>query len=63
MFLTCSQEMNLKAEDIYLRTPEFLHAHGIELWTEKEVQEQLSALRNGWSRSSHGEGMPTPTQH
>jgi len=30
--------MNLKAEDIYLRKPEFLCAHGIELWTEKEVQ-------------------------
>ncbi|KFO94797.1 Apoptosis-inducing factor 3, partial [Buceros rhinoceros silvestris] len=32
-----SKEMNLKAEDVYLRTPEFLDAHGIELWTEKEA--------------------------
>ncbi|NXD68281.1 AIFM3 factor, partial [Eolophus roseicapillus] len=32
-----TKEMNLKAEDIYMRTPEFLHAHGIELWTEKEA--------------------------
>ncbi|XP_063198362.1 apoptosis-inducing factor 3-like [Chroicocephalus ridibundus] len=32
-----SKEMNLKAEDIYLRKPEFLTAHGIELWTEKEA--------------------------
>ncbi|XP_065550749.1 apoptosis-inducing factor 3-like isoform X5 [Lathamus discolor] len=32
-----TKEMNLKAEDIYMRTPEFLHVHGIELWTEKEA--------------------------
>ncbi|XP_009583374.1 PREDICTED: apoptosis-inducing factor 3-like [Fulmarus glacialis] len=32
-----SKEMNLKAEDICLRKPEFLDAHGIELWTEKEA--------------------------
>ncbi|KGL93409.1 Apoptosis-inducing factor 3, partial [Charadrius vociferus] len=32
-----SKEMNLKAEDFYLRKPEFLDAHGIELWTEKEA--------------------------
>ncbi|NXK81724.1 AIFM3 factor, partial [Amazona guildingii] len=32
-----SKEMNLKAEDIYMRTPEFLDAHGIELWTQKEA--------------------------
>ncbi|XP_010022843.1 PREDICTED: apoptosis-inducing factor 3-like, partial [Nestor notabilis] len=32
-----TKEMNLKAEDIYMRTPEFLDAHGIELWTEKEA--------------------------
>ncbi|XP_008946946.1 PREDICTED: apoptosis-inducing factor 3-like [Merops nubicus] len=32
-----SKEMNLKAEDIYLRKPEFLHARDIELWTEKEA--------------------------
>ncbi|XP_061868432.1 apoptosis-inducing factor 3-like isoform X2 [Colius striatus] len=32
-----SKVMNLKAEDIYLRKPEFLKARGIELWTEKEA--------------------------
>ncbi|NXK12777.1 AIFM3 factor, partial [Herpetotheres cachinnans] len=32
-----SKEMNLKAEDVYLRKPEFLDAHGIELWTGKEA--------------------------
>ncbi|KFR13667.1 Apoptosis-inducing factor 3, partial [Opisthocomus hoazin] len=32
-----TKEMNLKAEDIYLRKPEFLRAHSIELWTEKEA--------------------------
>ncbi|NWS78810.1 AIFM3 factor, partial [Crotophaga sulcirostris] len=32
-----SKNMNLKAEDIYLRKPEFLDAHCIELWTEKEA--------------------------
>ncbi|NXI09554.1 AIFM3 factor, partial [Irena cyanogastra] len=32
-----SKEMNLKAEDIYLRKPEFLKARGIEFWTEKEA--------------------------
>ncbi|KFV50401.1 Apoptosis-inducing factor 3, partial [Tyto alba] len=32
-----SKEMNLKAEDMYLRKPEFLDAHCIELWTEKEA--------------------------
>lgn len=53
--------MNLKAEDFYLRKPEFLNAHGIELWTEKEVQDQLSSVLNGWSCSCHGEGMPTLT--
>jgi len=52
--------MNLKAEDIYLRKPEFLRAHSIELWTEKEVQEQLSSALNEWSCSRHGEGVPTP---
>lgn len=46
LFLLCLQEMNLKAEDIYMRTPEFLDAHGIELWAEKEVQEQLSSDLN-----------------
>ncbi|NXO99134.1 AIFM3 factor, partial [Certhia brachydactyla] len=32
-----SKEMNLKAEDFYLRKPEFLEAQGIEFWTEKEA--------------------------
>ncbi|NWS10319.1 AIFM3 factor, partial [Pachyramphus minor] len=32
-----SKEMDLKAEDIYLRKPEFLDAQGIEFWTEKEA--------------------------
>ncbi|XP_074778747.1 apoptosis-inducing factor 3-like [Athene noctua] len=32
-----SKEMDLKAEDIYLRKPEFLDARGIEVWTEKEA--------------------------
>ncbi|XP_069729853.1 apoptosis-inducing factor 3-like [Phaenicophaeus curvirostris] len=32
-----SKNMNLKAEDIYLRKPEFLNARCIELWTEKEA--------------------------
>ncbi|XP_009467904.1 PREDICTED: apoptosis-inducing factor 3-like, partial [Nipponia nippon] len=32
-----SKKMNLKAEDIYLRKPEFLDARGIEVWTEKEA--------------------------
>lgn len=39
--------MNLKAEDIYLRKPEFLEARGIEFWTEKEVPEQLSSVLSG----------------
>ncbi|NXM16608.1 AIFM3 factor, partial [Ploceus nigricollis] len=34
-----SKQMNLKAEDLYLRKPEFLEARGIELWTEKEAVE------------------------
>lgn len=55
LLLLCLQEMNLKAEDIYMRTPEFLHAHGIELWTEKEVHEQLSSDLNRRLRSCHGE--------
>ncbi|NXY50469.1 AIFM3 factor, partial [Ceuthmochares aereus] len=32
-----SKNMNLKAEDIYLRKPEFLSARCIEVWTEKEA--------------------------
>lgn len=47
--------MNLKAEDIYLRKPEFLCAHGIELWTEKEVQKQLRSVLSGWFSSCHEE--------
>lgn len=39
--------MNLKAEDIYLRKPEFLQAQDIEFWTEKEVPEQLSSVLRG----------------
>ncbi|XP_033924725.1 apoptosis-inducing factor 3-like [Melopsittacus undulatus] len=50
-----TKEMNLKAEDIYMRTPEFLDAHGIELWTQKEAvsvdfQEQKVHFQDG---SSH----------
>ncbi|NXG59885.1 AIFM3 factor, partial [Hemiprocne comata] len=32
-----SKEMNLKAEDVYLRKPELLAAQGIEFWKEKEA--------------------------
>ncbi|NXO29757.1 AIFM3 factor, partial [Cisticola juncidis] len=32
-----SKQMNLKPEDVYMRTPEFLKAEGIEFWTEKEA--------------------------
>ncbi|NWV00777.1 AIFM3 factor, partial [Upupa epops] len=50
-----SKEMNLKAEDIYLRKPEFLRAHGIELWTEKEAasvdfQKQKVSFTDGSSQ-------------
>ncbi|NXN96907.1 AIFM3 factor, partial [Rhinopomastus cyanomelas] len=50
-----SKEMNLKAEDIYLRKPEFLIAHGIELWTEKEAvsvdfQKQKVSFADGSSQ-------------
>ncbi|KFV81822.1 Apoptosis-inducing factor 3, partial [Struthio camelus australis] len=50
-----SKEMNLKAEDIYLRTPEFLDARGIELWTEREAvsvdfQRQKVRFKNGSSQ-------------
>lgn len=47
ILLLCFQEMNLKAEDIYLRKPEFLEARGIEFWTEKEVPEQLGSILMG----------------
>ena len=63
IFLFYFQEMNLKAEDMYLRKPDFLDAHGIEVWTEKEVQEQLSSVLNGWSRPCRGEGMPRRASH
>uniref|UniRef100_A0A8C3EEE6 Uncharacterized protein n=1 Tax=Corvus moneduloides TaxID=1196302 RepID=A0A8C3EEE6_CORMO len=39
-----SKEMNLKAEDVYLRKPEFLQAQGIEFWTEKEVPVGMTQL-------------------
>ncbi|XP_068010721.1 apoptosis-inducing factor 3-like isoform X2 [Melanerpes formicivorus] len=32
-----SKKMNLKAEEVYLRKPEFLEAQNIELWTEREA--------------------------
>ncbi|KAM9525815.1 apoptosis-inducing factor 3-like [Guaruba guarouba] len=53
-----SKEMNLKAEDIYMRTPEFLDAHGIELWTEKEAvsvdfQRQKVHFVDGSSQKYH----------
>lgn len=49
----------MKAEDLYLRKPEFLSARDIELWTEKEVQQQLRSVLSGWLCSCHGEGKPT----
>ncbi|NXG38277.1 AIFM3 factor, partial [Dromaius novaehollandiae] len=50
-----SKKMNLKAEDIYLRTSEFLDARGIELWTEREAvsvdfQRQKVSFMNGSSQ-------------
>ncbi|NWI03154.1 AIFM3 factor, partial [Tichodroma muraria] len=53
-----SKEMNLKAEDIYLRKPEFLEAQGIELWTEKEAvsvdfQKQKVHFMDGSSQKYH----------
>ncbi|NXQ22550.1 AIFM3 factor, partial [Peucedramus taeniatus] len=53
-----SKEMNLKAEDIYLRKPEFLEARGIELWTEKEAvsvdfQRQKVHFMDGSSQKYH----------
>ncbi|NXN79321.1 AIFM3 factor, partial [Bombycilla garrulus] len=53
-----SKEMNLKAEDIYLRKPEFLEARGIELWTEKEAvsvdfQKQKVQFMDGSSLKYH----------
>ncbi|NXA79545.1 AIFM3 factor, partial [Thryothorus ludovicianus] len=53
-----SKEMNLKAEDIYLRKPEFLEARGIEFWTEKEAvsvdfQKQKVRFMDGSSQKYH----------
>ncbi|KAF4791083.1 Apoptosis-inducing factor 3 [Turdus rufiventris] len=53
-----SKEMNLKAEDIYLRKPEFLEAQGIEFWTEKEAvsvdfQKQKVHFMDGSSQKYH----------
>ncbi|NXE52081.1 AIFM3 factor, partial [Casuarius casuarius] len=50
-----SKKMNLKAEDFYLRTSEFLDARGIELWTEREAvsvdfQRQKVCFVNGSSQ-------------
>ncbi|XP_064533462.1 apoptosis-inducing factor 3-like isoform X1 [Pseudopipra pipra] len=53
-----SKEMDLKAEDIYLRKPEFLDAQGIEFWTEKEAvsvdfQKQQVHFMDGSSQKYH----------
>ncbi|XP_071430845.1 apoptosis-inducing factor 3-like [Pithys albifrons albifrons] len=53
-----SKEMDLKAEDIYLRKPEFLAAQGIEFWTEKEAvsvdfQKQKVHFVDGSSQKYH----------
>ncbi|NXH00356.1 AIFM3 factor, partial [Loxia leucoptera] len=53
-----SKEMNLKAEDIYLRKAEFLEARGIEFWTEKEavsvdLQKQKVHFMDGSSQKYH----------
>ncbi|KAJ7416373.1 apoptosis-inducing factor 3-like isoform X3 [Willisornis vidua] len=53
-----SKEMDLKAEDIYLRKPEFLAAQGIEIWTEKEAvsvdfQKQKVHFVDGSSQKYH----------
>ncbi|XP_050837886.1 apoptosis-inducing factor 3-like isoform X2 [Serinus canaria] len=53
-----SKEMNLKAEDIYMRKPEFLEARGIEFWTEKEavsvdLQKQKVHFMDGSSQKYH----------
>lgn len=50
--------MNLKAEDAYLRKPEFLSARGIEMWTEKEVQEQPIQFSVGDPVPAMGRGHP-----
>ncbi|KAK2525484.1 apoptosis-inducing factor 3 isoform X3 [Columba livia] len=53
-----SKQMNLKAEDAYLRKPEFLSARGIEMWTEKEAvsvdfQKQKVRFMDGSSQKYH----------
>ncbi|NXF79785.1 AIFM3 factor, partial [Sclerurus mexicanus] len=53
-----SKEMDLKAEDVYLRKPEFLSAQGIEFWTEKEAvsvdfQKQKVHFMDGSSQKYH----------
>ncbi|NWR36934.1 AIFM3 factor, partial [Tachuris rubrigastra] len=53
-----SKEMHLKAEDVYLRKPEFLDAQGIEFWTEKEAvsvdfQKQQVRFMDGSSQKYH----------
>ncbi|KFU86372.1 Apoptosis-inducing factor 3, partial [Chaetura pelagica] len=53
-----SKAMNLKAEDIYLRKPELLHAQDIEFWTEKEAvsvdfQKQKVHFMDGSSQKYH----------
>ncbi|NWV02655.1 AIFM3 factor, partial [Ptilonorhynchus violaceus] len=53
-----SKEMHLKAEDVYLRKPEFLEAQGIEFWTEKEAvsvdfQKQKVHFMDGSSQKYH----------
>ncbi|NWT16872.1 AIFM3 factor, partial [Vireo altiloquus] len=53
-----TKEMNLKAEEIYLRKPEFLQARGIEFWPEKEAvsvdfQRQRVRFMDGSSQKYH----------
>ncbi|NWU84996.1 AIFM3 factor, partial [Onychorhynchus coronatus] len=53
-----SKEMDLKAEDVYLRKPEFLDAQDIEFWTEKEAvsvdfQKQQVSFMDGSSQKYH----------
>ncbi|NXS26489.1 AIFM3 factor, partial [Pomatostomus ruficeps] len=53
-----SKVMNLTAEDVYLRKPEFLEARGIEFWTEKEAvsvdfQKQKVHFMDGSSQKYH----------
>ncbi|NXS58926.1 AIFM3 factor, partial [Brachypteracias leptosomus] len=53
-----SKEMHLRAEETYLRKPEFLKARGIEVWTEKEAvsvdfQKQKVHFMDGSSQKYH----------